>query len=103
MDAPLVDLLFCQGHRRVAMCGSDKPLKASKREARSKINIPFTAFWKTTRSIGGRCTRCKTLSRAVLIRLLAFAIWLARPSGRQAGQQHSDLTAVSYHYVEDFC
>ena len=40
MDAPLVDLLSRPGHRRVAMCGSDKPLKASKREARSEISIP---------------------------------------------------------------
>ena len=40
MDAPLVHLLSGHGHRRVAMCGSDKPLKASKREARSKISVP---------------------------------------------------------------
>ena len=40
MDAPLVYLLCGDMHRRVAMCGSDKPLKASKREARSKISVP---------------------------------------------------------------
>jgi hypothetical protein len=41
VDAPLVHLLCGRMHRRVAMCGSDKPLKASKREARSKISIPY--------------------------------------------------------------
>jgi hypothetical protein len=40
VDAPLVYLLCGRMHRRVAMCGSDKPLNASKREARSKISIP---------------------------------------------------------------
>ena len=96
MDAPLVDLLSRQGHRRVAMCGSDKPLKASKREARSKINIPHRAFWKTTRSIGGRCTRGNTLSRAVLIRPPASLIWLARP----AGSPQARLPPLSYHYAK---
>ena len=40
MDEPLVCLLCERMHRRVAMFGRDKPLKASKREAPSKINIP---------------------------------------------------------------
>ena len=40
MDEPLVHLLCDRMHRRVAMLGSDKPLKASKREARSQISIP---------------------------------------------------------------
>jgi len=40
VDAPLVYLLCGRMHRRVAMCGSNKPLKASKREIRSKISIP---------------------------------------------------------------
>lgn len=91
MDAPLVDLLSGHGHRRVAMCGSDKPLKASKREARSKINIPIAAFWKTTRSIGGRCKRGNTFSRAVLIRLLASA-YMACTTGR-SGSQSEEATS----------
>ena len=41
MDEPLVYLLWRQLHRRVAMFGRDKPLKASKREAHSKINLPL--------------------------------------------------------------
>ena len=41
MDTPLVYLLCCQVHRRVAMCGSNKPLNASKREVRSKISVSF--------------------------------------------------------------
>ena len=41
MDEPLVYLLCGRMHRRVAMFGSDKPLNASKREARSKISIPY--------------------------------------------------------------
>ena len=40
MDEPLVYLLCGRMHRRVAMFGRDKPLKASKREAHSKISIP---------------------------------------------------------------
>src|SRR5699024_4953697 len=67
-DAPLVHLLSGHGQGRVAMCGSNKPLKASKREGRSKICIPNRAFWKTTSSIGGRYKGGNPLSRAVLIR-----------------------------------
>ena len=109
MDAPLVHLLSGHGHRRVAMCGSDKPLKASKREARSKINIPFTAFWKTTRSIGGRCKRGNTFSRAVLIRLPASAymacttVWVglaAKRSNEQTAQHPIFSLTLSYPYVE---
>ena len=44
MDEPLVYLLWRQLHRRVAMFGRDKPLKASKREAHSKMNIPPRAL-----------------------------------------------------------
>ena len=40
MDEPLVYLLCGRMHRRVAMFGRDKPLKASKREARSEISVP---------------------------------------------------------------
>ena len=40
MDAPLVYLLCGRMHRRVAMCGSNKSLNASKHEVRSKISIP---------------------------------------------------------------
>ena len=43
MDEPLVYLLCGRMHRRVAMFGRDKPLKASKREALSKINFPLRA------------------------------------------------------------
>src|SRR5690625_2762393 len=83
------------------MCGSDKPLKASKREARSKINIPIRAFWKTTRSIGGRCTRGNAFSRAVLIRLLACPLYgLHDPPVGQARQHPSVFAPASYHYVE---
>ena len=53
-------------------------LNASKREARSKIRIPYRAWWKTTTSIGGRCKVGNSRSRAVLIRPLASLIWLAR-------------------------
>ncbi len=41
MDEPLVYLLWRQLQCRVAMFGRDKPLKASKREAHSKISIPL--------------------------------------------------------------
>ena len=44
MDEPLVYLLWRQLHRRVAMFGRDKPLKASKREAHSKISFPLWAL-----------------------------------------------------------
>ena len=44
MDKPLVCLLCGRMHRRVAMFGRDKPLKASKREAHFKISIPFRAL-----------------------------------------------------------
>ena len=43
MDEPLVYLLCGRMHRRVAMFGRDKPLKASKREALSKISFPLRA------------------------------------------------------------
>ncbi len=43
MGEPLVCLLCRQVQRRVAMFGRDKPLKASKREALSKISIPLWA------------------------------------------------------------
>ena len=43
MDEPLVYLLCGRMQRRVAMFGWDKPLKASKREAHSKISIPLRA------------------------------------------------------------
>lgn len=43
MDDPLVHLLWRELHRRVAMIGRDKPLNASKREARSKINCSLKA------------------------------------------------------------
>ena len=44
MDEPLVYLLWRQLHRRVAMLGRDKPLKASKREAHSKMSFPLWAL-----------------------------------------------------------
>ena len=44
MDEPLVYLLCGRTHRRVAMFGRDKPLKASKREAPSKITLPLRAL-----------------------------------------------------------
>ena len=44
MDVPLVHLLCGRMHRRVAMYGRDKPLKASKREALFKITIPPRAL-----------------------------------------------------------
>ena len=44
MDEPLVYLLCGRMQRRVAMFGRDKPLKASKREAHSKISIPLRAL-----------------------------------------------------------
>ena len=44
MDEPLVYLLSRPWHRRVAMFGRDKPLKASKREAHFKISFPLRAL-----------------------------------------------------------
>ena len=44
MDEPLVYLLCGRTQRRVAMFGRDKPLKASKREALSKITLPLRAL-----------------------------------------------------------
>jgi hypothetical protein len=44
VDEPLVCLLCGRTHRRVAMFGRDKPLKASKREAPSKITLPLRAL-----------------------------------------------------------
>ena len=41
MDGPLVYLLSCQAHGRVAKSGRDKRLKASKREAPLKMRYPI--------------------------------------------------------------